>query len=170
MNKTLLSLFSAILLFAACSKSGNNPSKNPDPSVSILGSWLVTSEHVKVYTINTNTLVQDTTTTQFGTFNQFRWYYIFNKDGSAYETTLPIGHGAIGQDVHPDTTDWMTYTVTGKVINVDEGEKYTFTILQSTATNLGLEEVFITPPGTDYPKLDANTTYKFVRDTYYDKQ
>lgn len=171
MNKTLLSLLLIVLLFAACSKSGSNPSKNSDQGASIVGSWLVNTEHVKVYSIKTNTLVFDTTTTQFGTVNQFRWYYIFNKDGSAYETTLPIGHGpGIGEDVHPDTTDWMTYTVTGKTINVVEGEKYSFTILQSSATKLALEEVFVTPAGSEYPELDVYTTYKFVQDTYYDKQ
>ncbi len=172
MNKTLLSLLSAILLFSACTKKGNNPPSSTNTNLSVLGTWQVTSDRAKAYSTSTNALIQDTTYTTFGDNNEFAWRYIFNKDGSYYVTTLPAGHGGVGVNVHPDTTSYLHYSISGKTLTyTEDGDdtKYHYTILQSTATTLELESVYTATGDSSDPKLDMNTTYKFVEDTYYTK-
>lgn len=153
-------------LWACTNKSNNNP---PSYSTLIVGKWLIQSDHIKIYTLTDNTLVKDTTISYTDPANnQYAWLFIFNANGSSYITdATPNLSGLV------DTTSSLHYSISGKNLvytEVGDNTQNTEPILQLNNTNFELSTTYNTTPNLFYPDLDANTTYKFVEDTYYKRQ
>lgn len=168
MHKSL-SLFVIVLLlcFYSCKKDSGGK-ENPDNtnfSSLIIGKWLVTKEHAKIYTMS-GALVKDTTDIYANDRFNNAWYEIYNKDGNGYVTTATSG------GIKPDTTSFITYSIAGNEMKIyEEGEyNYSSTILILNSTSMQKEDTYTTPDADSRWNLPANTPYKYVEDYTYTKQ
>ncbi len=167
MNKTLPTLFIAILFISACSKKSGVSPTNSNSNL-LIGSWLSVSEHDRFYSTNiftnTNTLVEDTTI-KF-TEKKYEWTNTFNKNGTYYFVdyyelpvldTIVAGHYTVSNQ-----TIKYTYDINGLL------EQYT--ILNISSTNLTLESTFGVSPTPGVTQNLPPGDYTCVSDTYFTKK
>jgi hypothetical protein len=166
----LLLIAIAISTVFSCTKGEIVGGKTQNASL-ITGKWLVYQQNTKVYDLNDNTLLKDTTLLYSSTNFTQAWYQIYNSDGSAYVTTTP--YKKTGSSVmSTDTTSYLHYTITGSSflkLTKNGGGIETDPILSLTQTDLELQNKYTATPATGW-SLDVNTNYLFVVNSYYTKQ
>ncbi|MFD2872193.1 lipocalin family protein [Mucilaginibacter ximonensis] len=167
MKKTYLLLCLAILAVASCKK---DDSTKIEYTKLIVGSWKSTGKNTKVYDLNTDELLKDSTINFTGKNAGSSWFEIYNTDGSSYVTTLPIAQqGTLV--ARADTTSFLTYAILGNnlLLKQTNGGSTTKPILALSNTTMDLQS---TSSGvlTGNWGLDANATYKITVSTHYTRQ
>lgn len=167
-----LSLAAFFLCMASCQKG---PSLD-DQLLStrrylITGKWLITSADTKVY--SAENLVKDTTISYVSPSSSASsaWYYIFNRDSTAFITTLPYTKTG-STKLYTDTTARLRYTIQGdNVIFTDTMNKPVEQSRLAQLTGYTLEFVSSSTgaPPTGW-NLDATKKYSFVKDQTFIKQ
>ena len=154
----------------ACQKGEIIGGKTQNASL-ITGKWLVYQQNTRIFDLNDNSLLKDTTLLYSNTNFSQAWYQIYNTDGTAYVTTTP--YKKTGSSVMTvDTISYLHYTIMGSSflkLTKNGGGIETDPILSLTQSDLKLESKYTATPATGWG-LDANTNYLFVVDTYYAKQ
>jgi hypothetical protein len=158
-------IFFTLSCFYACKK---DTIKKENASL-ITGSWLVSQQNTRVYDLNTNALLKDTTITYNSANYGQAWYDIYNTDGTAYVTTTPYTKPG-SSTLYTDTTSYLHYSILGSslFIKPTSGGTETDPILQLTLNILTLERTYNGHPLANWG-LDVNANYTFVVDTYYSR-
>ena len=164
---------SFILLIActlfACKKSDTISIKATNTSL-ISGKWLVYQQNTKVYDLNTNALLKDTTLSYTAKSVSQPWYETYNTDGSAYVTSKP--YKKAGSSVmSADTTAYLHYSILGSNLTLKPygGGIETDPIVTISQTDLNLQKTYNSLPPAGWG-LDMATNYLFVVQNYYTKQ
>ncbi|MDB5114787.1 MAG: hypothetical protein JWQ79_279 [Mucilaginibacter sp.] len=168
-NYSYLVLITLYVCFVFSCKKDAASNKSANTAL-IVGKWLVTQQNTKVYDLNTNVLLKDTTLYFTGANLNLATYNIYNADATAYVTTMP--YKKAGSSVPSiDTTSYLHYTILGSslMLKPNGGGSETDPIIQLTQTNLVLENTQTSRLNAGWG-LDINTNYLLVQDSYYTKQ
>jgi hypothetical protein len=131
----------------------------------LLGKWQAQSQNSHIFTLS-GTSVDNT---DIALYSLGRGYYLeYNADGTETQY-LPAGQVDL----------LLTYKINGEVITdwelgneATNSNPLTFKIISLTGTDMTLETTYTGKPVNDQvnnPKLDLNTTYKFVYTTQFKK-
>lgn len=167
MKKTLLLLSASILAMYSCKK---DDSLKAQYAKLIIGSWKSTGQNTKVYDLNTNELLKDSTINFTGKTAGSAWFEIYNTDGSSYVTTLPAAkQGTLVATA--DTTSFLTYNILGSnlILKQTNGGSTAKPILALDNTTMYLQSSS-TGNLTSKWGLDVNASYKITVSTHYTRQ
>lgn len=167
MKKTYLLLCLVILAVSSCKK---DDSTKTEYAKLIVGSWKSTGKNTKIYDLNTDELLKDSTISFNGKYAGNAWFEIYNTDGSGYVTTLPITQqGTL--IARADTTSFLTYTILGSnlLLKQTNGGSTTKPILALSNTTMDLQSTN-TGNLTGSWGLDITASYKITISTHYTRQ
>jgi hypothetical protein len=109
----------------------------------IVGTWKSYQQNTKVYDINRNVLLKDSTVSFTNANAGKASFEIYNADGSAYLTSLqPMRQGELAAAT--DTTSYLNYTILGADLTLKQtiGGSTTQPIVNLTSTHLTLENTY----------------------------
>src|ERR1700761_4762937 len=139
----------------ACQKGEIIGGKTQNASL-ITGKWLVYQQNSRIFDLNDNSLLKDTTLLYSNTNFSQAWYQIYNTDGTAYVTTTP--YKKTGSSVMTvDTISYLHYTIMGSSflkLTKKGGVIEPDPILSLTQSDLKLKKKYPAPPATGWG-LDA---------------
>jgi len=167
MKKIFLFISVCILAIYSCKK---DESMKAQYQKLIIGTWKSTSQNTRIYDLNTDELLKDTTINFTGHYANRAWLEIYNKDGSGYVTSLPTNNQ---NELRPesDTTAFLTYAILGSNLTLKQtnGGSATEPILALDNTDMDLQST-----STGYAPanwgLDTKTLFKITLSTHYTKQ
>lgn len=169
MRKTyLFALFTVVTCALTACKKDALTAKEQNSKL-IVGTWKTSQQNIKVYDINTEALLKDSTIV-FDTENASRsWSEIFDDNGHAYSTTTSVKTGA--SFASTDTTNYATYSIVGTnlIVKQNIGGSQTKPILTLTVKDMGLQYSYAGTLNAGWG-LGTGNTYKIVQATYYVKQ
>lgn len=168
MKKYLLPLLVFILLvFNACKK--DNPSTKDQYNKLIIGSWQSNQQNVKVFDLNSNALLKDSTINFDGEFADRAWNEVYSTNGNTFTVTQSRKIGATVATA--DTTSYAAYTILGSNLTLKQntGGTQTKPILILNDTAMGLQYSYTGTLNQSWG-LTPGVTYKISQLTYYNRQ
>lgn len=169
--KTSTSLFVmavALLILQSCQK--DTVKKSTKNTSLIVGRWMVTQKHTRIYDIDNNLLKDTMIIYGEGAGKVAPFFETYDVSGNAYVTGKPYTIAGGGEKA--DTTSFMKYTIEGSHLTLKPsiGGSQTKPILQLDEVDMNLESTYNAfPPGVRWG-LDMETTYLFRDEVMYTRK
>ncbi len=166
--KKPLSLF-LFIVFAVISCKKDNLSTKDQYNKLIAGTWKSNQQNIKIFDLNTNELLRDSTIMFDGEFSDRAWNEVYNTDGNTFTVTYSRKIGATVATA--DTTSYAAYTILGNNLTLKQriGGTQTKPILVLNTSAMGLQYTYTGMLNQSWG-LEAGATYKITQATYYTKQ